>query len=1004
MARALKPLFALIRFGHAVVGLAALCTLIGQAVRAQDSCGAACVFAGPRMASVESSEAELLGPILSGLLGTDISLSVLDWNAMAGANIDLLGLLGDNGTDVTVSDPGQVLNVDLTLLELVEASAAVAQADGDTALVDALNALSLPVGELTQTINLADLITVALTQGALANIDLNVLDLIGGAIQLYNYENVVTTTQPVALNNEILEQFGIGGAEILLQVVEPPHFECGGAGTQFHTSTVRAKVSVDLAGTAVDTSALDATLGPLVGGAVTSEIILGDLDLYFEFGRVDGTILSADPTTKTASVILAPSAIDLFLGGIDDAVFFNRSRPILQSDVDYATIGRLDVALAGGLVQESAGIRVKSFAQSAPPVSETLFFSPPYPRRQSIGDGASSFSDLIGTLARNLDVEVEDSLGNQIGPLIDTTVEPLVGEYVGGLLVDTVSPLLDLTVDPLLGFFGVGIGEAEASVSGVTSICTDYADCPVSGSAPDGVATANYGSPYHFIYETLYLGTTVPDTDAGPLGNATARGDDDSGVDDEDGVTLPALPAGTVQTLEIRVVESGGETGYLQAWVDWNGDGAFGADEQIASDVTAPSSGVIALSVTVPATARAGNSFARFRWSSRAGLDPVQIAPDGEVEDHAVAISGLPRPRLSGQVFTDAGTQGAIAHDGIQSGGETGLGEVTVVIETLDGTVLAVAVTDELGLWSASLPAGYTGAVVLRTAPPKGFIAISETTDGMPEIIPSAPNDGRITLVLAADSDLEGLGIGLVPQPRLSQDSVVYTQSAQITLLSHDYSAGSSGSVSFSVENLSLPSTGAASVALFYDEACDGQTGALVSGPRVVESGDRICLISRVATSSGLPDGAAITYQLVADTALRGIDKAVRLENTDRIIIGRQIGGIVVEKTVENLTQSSGESRFNTAGPADVLLYRIRIVNTGTTAVHDVKVQDMTPPHTRLAGQITRSVQISDGTECTLALPAVVNSGYVGSLKWMCEGEVQPGSTATFEFTARIND
>lgn len=973
------------------------------ATQAQESCGAACVFAGPRMASVESSEAELLGPILSGLLGTDVSLSVLDWNAMAGANIDLLGILGDNGQDVTVSNPGQILDVDLTLLELIEASAAVAEADGDTALVSALNALSLPIGELDQTINLADLITVDLPQGALANLELNALDLIGGAIQLYNYENVVTTTQPVALNNEILEQFGIDGAEILLQVVEPPHFECGGAGTQFHTSTVRAKVSVDLANIGLDTTTLDSALGPLVGGLISSDITLGDVDLYFEFGRVDGTILSADPETKTASVILAPSAIDLFLGGIDDAVFFNRSRPVLQSDVDYATLGQLDLSLLGGLVQESAGIRVKSFAQSAPPTSETLFFSPPYPQRQSIGDGASSFSDLIGTLARNLDVEVEDSLGNLVGPLIDTTVEPLVGDLVGGLLVEAVSPILDLTVDPLLGFFGVGIGEAEASISGVTSICTDYADCPVSGTAPDGIATADYGSPFHFIYETLYMGSTVPDTDAGPLSNATATGDDDSGIDDEDGVRVPPLPPGTTQTIEISVIETGGQTGYLQAWVDWNGDGQFGPDEQIASDVTSQADGVILLQVAVPSNARAGGSFARFRWSSEPGLNPLQSAPDGEVEDLGVSITGVPRPHLAGQVFEDAGNGDATAHDGLRSGDEAGLAQITVVVETPDGQVLALAVTDEFGNWSTSLPAGFDGEVVVRTQPPKGMRAISEYSNGTPQVEPSAPNDGRIQLTLTADSNLDSLGIGLVREPQLSEDTTVYTQSGQIALLSHDYVAGSSGSVSFSIEDLILPSSGAASVALFIDENCIGRIGALISGPMPVEAGDRICIISRVATSSGLPDGAAITYRLVADTKLQDVEVSIRSDNTDRITIGRESGGLVVDKTVENLTQSSGESRFNTAKPGDVLLYRIRIVNTGTSAVRGLNVRDITPPYTNLGDGIIPSVPIGDGTVCYLTVPKVPYSGYVGKLRWECEGEFQPGESATFEFSARIN-
>lgn len=971
--------------------------------QAQDSCGAACVFAGPRMASVESSEAELLGPILSGLLGTDVSLSVLDWNAMAGANIDLLGLLGENGQDVTVSDPGQIANVDLTLLDLVQASAAVAEADGDTALVNALNALSVPIAELNQTINLADLITIGLPQGALATLELNALDLIGGAIQLYNYENVVTTTQPIALNNAILQQFGIGGAEILLQVVEPPHFECGGAGTQFHTSTVRAKLSVDLADIGLDTAVLDGALGALLGGLIATDVTLGDVDLYFEFGRVDGTILSADPVTETASVILAPSAIDLFLGGIDDAIFFNRNRPIAQSDVEFATIAQLDVSLFGGLVQENAGIRVKSFAQSAPQISETLFFSPPYPQRQSTGDGASSFSDLIGTLAENLDVDVEDSLGNLVGPLIDTTIEPLVGDLVGGLLVDAISPSLDLTVDPLLGFFGVGIGEAEASISGVTSICTDYADCPISGRAPDGTATANYGSPYHLIYETLFMGSAVPDMESGPQANPTATGDDESGIDDEDGVVLPPLPVGTTQTIEVSVSETGGEAGYLQAWIDWNGDGTFGAGEQIASDMTSSGAGVISLSVAVPLNARPGASFARFRWSTQPGLDPIENAPDGEVEDHAVALSGPPRPRLSGQVIADTGTGNGSAHDGALNGGEAGLAAVSVRIETPDGQTIAVTSTDDLGNWSVDLPPGFEGPALARVVVPDGMLAISKSISGSPAIVSSPPNDGGgILLDLAADSIVSNLAFGLVPVPRLSENSVAYAQSGQIALLFHDYVAGSKGSVAFSVEDLSLPSEGAASVALFHDEDCDGTLGAVISAPFAVEVGDRICILSRVATGSGLPDGAAITYRLTAITAFDDVSVTLQADNTDRVTIGSG-GGIIVEKTVENLTRMTGESHSNSGGPADILLYRIRITNTGIDSVRGVHIHDHTPPYTSLDGGITQTLTIGSGTECTLALPDIVTPGYVGGIRWECDGEVLPGSAATFEFRTRID-
>jgi uncharacterized membrane protein len=721
------------------------------------------------MASVQSSDSELLGPILGGLLGTDVGLSVLDWNAIAGADLNLLDVIGTG--DVAVSDPGQLVDADITLLELVDASIAAAEADNDTALVSALSALRVPVGELSGTINLADLITLDLPEGALANLELNALDLIGGAIQLYNYENVVTTTEPVALNNEILQQFGIGGAEVLLQVVEPPHFECGGAGTKFHTSTVRAKVSLDLADLALDTRALDGALGPLVGGLATTDITLGDLDLYFEFGRVDGEILSADPESKTASVILAPSAIDLFLGSIDDAIFFNRERAIVPSDVDYGTIGELEVGLLGGLIRERASIGVKSFAQSAPGTAETLFFSPPYPQRQSISDGASSFSDLIGTLVQNLDIRVDDTLGNLVGPLIDTVVEPALGNLVGGLLIDAISPVIDLTLDPLLGFFGIGIGEAEASISGVTSICVERSDCPVSGLAPNGSASARYGSPTHLIYDTLFMGFAPPDEDTSSRASVDALGDDEGGLDDEDGVTLPTFAAGQTSEIEITLSETGGETGYLQGWIDWNGDGAFSDSEQIARDLMLAGGGVLSLSVTVPDTAHVGGSFARFRWSTRAGLNAIDTAPDGEVEDYSITVNNRPAATISGRILVDTGVGSGVAHDAVLNGDETGLGGVTVQIETFDGQIIAITQSDAEGRWRADLPPDFIGNVIVRGVPPENYLAISEASPSS-----GLANDGRIFLTVGVGEDISGVNFGLVPAPRFYQDGQAFVQ------------------------------------------------------------------------------------------------------------------------------------------------------------------------------------------------------------------------------------
>ena len=176
-----------------------------------------------------------------------------------------------------------------------------------------------------------------------------------------------------------------------------------------------------------------------------------------------------------------------------------------------------------------------------------------------------------------------------------------------------------------------------------------------------------------------------------------------------------------------------------------------------------------------------------------------------------------------------------------------------------------------------------------------------------------------------------------------------------------------------------------------------------MSAPFVVEADERICILSRVATGSGLPDGAAITYQLIATTTLAGDSVVVQTDNMDRVIIGRN-GGIVLEKTVENLTRMTGEGHSNKGGPGDLLLYRIRIVNTGAAPVRGVKVHDHTPPYTSLEGEITQAVTINSGAECALALPDTVTAGYVGGIRWECDGEVLPGSTAAFEFRIRIQE
>jgi hypothetical protein len=154
------------------------------------------------------------------------------------------------------------------------------------------------------------------------------------------------------------------------------------------------------------------------------------------------------------------------------------------------------------------------------------------------------------------------------------------------------------------------------------------------GDAPDsyGTTLASNGAQ-HLISAGVYLGAGV-DSESDGRPTASATGDDDQG-DDEDGVRFTsALSPGESVTVEVTASVQG----YLNAWMDFDGDGGFdGSDEQIFDD-TRLASGVNRLSFRIPANAADGDTYARFRFNTRGLLPYYGPAQDGEVEDYKVSI------------------------------------------------------------------------------------------------------------------------------------------------------------------------------------------------------------------------------------------------------------------------------------------------------------------------------------------------------------------------------
>ncbi len=122
-----------------------------------------------------------------------------------------------------------------------------------------------------------------------------------------------------------------------------------------------------------------------------------------------------------------------------------------------------------------------------------------------------------------------------------------------------------------------------------------------------------------------------------------ANGDDTIGSADENGlVSRTALAPGRNGAFIINV-EGVTDTHYVNAWIDFNADGDWSdTGEQITTDFQIIADGDHRIEFPVPDSAVLGNTYARFRLSSTAGLSFTGLADDGEVEDYLVTIAVPP--------------------------------------------------------------------------------------------------------------------------------------------------------------------------------------------------------------------------------------------------------------------------------------------------------------------------------------------------------------------------
>lgn len=177
----------------------------------------------------------------------------------------------------------------------------------------------------------------------------------------------------------------------------------------------------------------------------------------------------------------------------------------------------------------------------------------------------------------------------------------------------------------------------------VTVLNCDWGDLPdiTADSLMDDYQTlfSNNG-PVHIIDNNLTLGTTIDGENNGQP-NTNANGD---GAD-EDGLiifsSLDSKPSKVIK-LPLSATNNTGNTAYIEAWIDWNGDGDFSDAGEMVLSANDVSGFPNLLETTIPTDAKTGSPLGvRIRIGNQSGMTPYGMQPIGEVEDYLLDVDRL---------------------------------------------------------------------------------------------------------------------------------------------------------------------------------------------------------------------------------------------------------------------------------------------------------------------------------------------------------------------------
>ncbi|MDX8481219.1 pilus assembly protein TadG-related protein [Mesorhizobium sp. VK24D] len=401
---------------------------------------------GSRLASVNGG---ILNALLGSLLGGNISLSVMDYNSLISADVDVLSFTDALATQLhlTAATYSDVLASKATVGQIATAMANVPGLDRTAKLAlqtmasSATNTVKIPLSHL---VDLGSVGSLGLGQKpAGLSVDASAMSMLSAAAALANGTNQVSVNLGATIP-------GLTSTTLQIAIGEPmqnsPWLAVGELGTVVRTAQTRIKLNASV------------TVGtPNLGGGIKLLAVNLPLNVEVAYAEAKLTDISCatGPSSIKVSIAAQPGVVEAHLANSNASGFADFTQPQSFSNADIADLKLLLVPLLQ--VTGSSAFSVTNMAPT------NLTFSSTDIANKAIKTVSTKnlTQSLTTSLVNNLSLTVNAlGLGLDVTTLL-STVKPAVTTLLNGVT----APVDDL-VHNVLAALGVHVGEADVRVTG----------------------------------------------------------------------------------------------------------------------------------------------------------------------------------------------------------------------------------------------------------------------------------------------------------------------------------------------------------------------------------------------------------------------------------------------------------------------------------------------------------------------------------------------------------